>query len=84
MFFSTVIEIIAAIFIVYGIYASVKSLMFVIVYERKIRRSISVAVTLDESDNEEEKRLKLMCARQIARDMTPDKDIYVIEDKETE
>ena len=84
MFFSTVIEIIAAIFIVYGIYASVKSLMFVIVYERKIRRSISVAVTLDESDNEEDKRLKLMCARQIARDMTPDKDIYVIEDKETE
>ena len=84
MFFSTVIEIIAAIFIVYGIYATVKSLMFVIVYERKIRRSISVAVTLDESDNEEDKRLKLMCARQIARDMTPDKDIYVIEDKETE
>ena len=84
MFFSTVIEIIAAIFIVYGIYASVKSLMFVIVYERKIRRSISVAVTLDESDNEEDKRLKLMCARQIARDMTPDKDIYVIKDKETE
>ncbi len=82
MFFSTVIEIIAAILIVYGIYASLKSLMFLVVYERKIRKSISVAVTLECDDSEEDKRLKLMCARQIARDLTPDKDIYIIEDKE--
>ncbi len=82
MFISTVIEIIAAIFIVYGIYASVKTILFFVVYERKIRRSISVAVTIDNNDTEEDKRLKLMCAKQIARDMTPDKDIYIIEDKE--
>ncbi len=82
MFFSTVIEIIASIFIVYGIYATVKSLLFLAVYERKIRKSISVAVTLESDDREDDKKLKLMCARQIARDLTPDKDIYIIQDKE--
>ena len=82
MFISTVIEIIAAIFIVYGIYESVKTLLFLVVYERKIRKSISVAVTIENTDTDEDKRLKVMCAKQIARDMTPDKDIYIIEDKE--
>ena len=82
MFFSTVIEIIAAIFVVYGIYASVKTLLFMAVYERRIRKSISVAVTLECNDTEEDRRLKLMCAKQIASDMTPDKDIYIIENKE--
>ena len=82
MFFSTVIEIIAAIFIVYGIYASVKTLLFMVVYERKIRRSITVAVTLENGDSDEDKKLRGMCAKQIARDMTPDKDIYIIENKE--
>ena len=82
MFFSTVIEIIASIFIVYGIYATVKSLLFLAVYERKIRNSISVAVKIENSDSENDKDLKLMCAKQIARDLTPDKDIYIIQDKE--
>ncbi len=82
MFFSTVIEIIAAIFIVYGIYASVKTLLFMVVYERKIRRSITVAVALESDDSDEDIKLKVMCAKQIARDMTPDKDIYIIENKE--
>ena len=82
MFFSTVIEIIASIFIVYGIYATVKSLLFLAVYERKIRNSISVAVKLENGDSEDDKDLKLMCAKQIARDLTPDKDIYIIQDKE--
>ena len=82
MFFSTVIEIIASIFIVYGIYATVKSLLFLAVYERKIRNSISVAVKFENGDSEDDKDLKLMCAKQIARDLTPDKDIYIIQDKE--
>lgn len=82
MFFSTVIEIIASIFIVYGIYATVKSLLFFAVYERKIRNSISVAVKFENGDSEDDKDLKLMCAKQIARDLTPDKDIYIIQNKE--
>ena len=82
MFFSTVIEIIAAIFIVYGIYASFKYLMFLAVYESKIRKSISVAVRLEQNDSDEDKKLKIMCAKQVSRELTPNKDIYIIEDKE--
>ena len=82
MFFSTVIEIIASIFIVYGLYSSLKSMLFLVVYERKIRKSVSVAVRIYTDDSEEDIRLKLMCANQIARDITPGKKVHIIKDKE--
>ena len=81
MFFSTVIEIIASVFVVYGIYTSVKYLLFYIVYERKIRKSVTIAVTIITTDSEEDIRLKLMCAKQIARELTPTKDVYIIKEK---
>lgn len=81
MFFSTVIEIIASVFIVYGIYASAKYLLFYVVYESKIRKSVTIAVRIKNTDTEEDVRLKLMCAKHLASELTPTKDVYIIEEK---
>lgn len=84
MFFSTVIEIIAAVFIVYGLYFAAKTVMFKLVYEKKIRDSIFVAVRITPDDDEEMQKVKMMCANQMSHEFMTSNQVYIIDDKEKE
>ena len=83
MSFSIVIEIIASVFIVYGLYYAAKSLMYRIVYEKNIRNAVYIAVRIDNDDSDETKKLKIMCARQLAHEFLSDDKVCII-NKETE
>ncbi|MBQ7820905.1 MAG: hypothetical protein IJ391_01290 [Clostridia bacterium] len=83
MTFGTVIEIIVAIFTVFGLYHTSKMIAFLLAYDKNIRGAVSIAVELDENDDEETKELKYMCARQASFDLFGHGEYIIIEnDKE--
>ena len=83
MTFSTVIEIIVAIFSVFGLYCASKMIVFVLAYDKKIRKSVKIAVVIEQDDDKETCELKERCARQVSYDCFGGGEYIVIEnDKE--
>lgn len=79
MTFGTVIEIILAIFTVFGFYYAFKMLIWVLVYSKNIRKSVVIAVEISDSDDKETKELKQMCAGQLSRDLFGRAEFIIIE-----
>lgn len=68
MTFGTVIEIIVAILTVFGLYSISKMIAYILVYDKKIRDSVYIAVEIDTDDDEETRELKKLCARTLSLD----------------
>ncbi len=84
MFFSTVIEILVAVFTVYGLYHLSKQIAMILVYDKKIRSCVKIAVEIDNTDDEETKELKKMYARELAKDsFTGNEYIIICNDDKT-
>ncbi len=66
MTFGTVIEIIVAVFAVFGLYTVTKMLAYVLAYDKKVRRSVTIAVQISPDDDEELREIKRMCAKQAS------------------
>ena len=58
MTFGTVIEIIVAVFAVFGLYTVTKMLAYVLAYDKKVRRSVTIAVQISPDDDEELREIK--------------------------
>ena len=66
MIISTVIEILLAILTVYGLYTLSKQLAFIIAFDKKIRKSVKIAVEIYDDDNTDIIKLKRMLAKKLA------------------
>lgn len=66
MIISTVIEILLAILTVYGLYTLSKQLAFVIAFDKKIRKSVKIAVEIYDDDNADTIKLKRLLAKKLA------------------
>ncbi|MBE6606359.1 MAG: hypothetical protein E7635_04920 [Ruminococcaceae bacterium] len=78
MLFSTVIEIIVAVFTVYGLYHLSKQIALYLAYDKKIRSSVKIAVEIEKSDDAETKELKKMYARELAKDVFSGNEYIII------
>lgn len=82
MSFGTVLELLAAVFFVFGLYQAVRIVLFYLLYDKSVRRSIKIAVELERDDDEETRELKELCASRLARELLCDREYIVIENDE--
>ncbi len=82
MTFSTVIEVLVAVFTVYGLYHLSKQIAIMLAYNKKIRSSAKIAVEIEPEDDEETRELKQLYARQLAKDNFTGCDYIVILNEE--
>lgn len=81
MIISTVIEILFAIFVVYGFFTLSKQLAFLIAFNKNIRKSVKLAVEIYDDDSDDTIKLKKFLAKKIALESFIIREYIVIEKK---
>ena len=77
---STFIEILAAVFIVFGVYSAVRILVIHLVFSCKTREGVCLAVICGRDDEPEEKELRLMYAERLSRELFACRRIIMIDE----